>query len=128
MIFAEKSTTNMHSPINFEPVVANISQVVIVLDRDLQIVWANAKAVDAAGGRDPGGQKCYKIYQDRESPCPGCHTLKTFDTGEMIPNQSTVTYEDGSCRYFDGFTVVVGRDDQGDVSLVAEVAGEVPKL
>ncbi len=118
----------MHSPINFEPVLANISQVVIVLDPELNIVWANKKATEAAGEKDPVGQKCHEIYQGRESPCPGCHTLKTFETGEMIPNQSTVTYEDGSCRYFDGFTVVVGRDDQKEVSLVAEVAGEVPKL
>ena len=118
----------MQTKIDFEPVVANVSQVVIVLDRDLHIVWANAKAVDVAGGKDPVGQKCHKIYQGRESPCPGCHTLETFETGEKIPNQSAVAYEDGSCRYFDGFTVVVGRDDHGEVSMVAEVAGEVPML
>ena len=118
----------MQTRIDFEPVAENISQVVIVLDRDLHILWANAKATDAAGGKDPVGQKCYRVYQGRESPCPGCHTLATFESGQMIPNQSTVTYDNGSRRHFDGFTVVVGCDSQGKANLVAEVAGEVPSL
>ena len=115
----------MQQLIDFEAVVTHISQVVIVLDSELTIVWSNPQAAEAAGGKDPRGQKCYQIYQDRDSPCPGCHTLQTFATGEMIPNISTVTSADGRCRYYDGFTVVVGRDAQGRITLVAEVAGEV---
>lgn len=114
----------MVQDIDFEAIVANIAQVVIVLDPDLTIVWANRNAAEAAG-QDPEGKKCYRLYQGRDSPCRGCHTLETFRTGEMIPNKSTVTYEDGSRRRFDGFTIPVKRDDQGRVSLVAEVAGEV---
>jgi PAS domain-containing protein len=114
----------MHQDIDFETIVAHIAQVVIVLDPNLTIVWANRNAAEAAG-RDPTGLKCYRIYQGRETPCDRCHTLKTFRSGEMIPNQSTVTFEDGSQRRFDGFTIVVGRDEQGEVSLVAEIAGEV---
>jgi PAS domain-containing protein len=114
----------MHQDIDFEAIVANIAQVVIVLDPDLTIVWANRKAAEAAD-RDPKGQKCYQLYQGRDTPCEGCHTLKTFRTGEMVSNQSTVTYENGTRRQFDGFTIPVGRDDQDKVSLVAEVAGEV---
>lgn len=39
------------------------------------------------------GEVYDKIYQGRESPCPGCHTLETFENGEKILNQSKVTYE-----------------------------------
>ncbi|MEF8889645.1 MAG: hypothetical protein V5A14_06350 [Desulfohalobiaceae bacterium] len=114
----------MQQNIDFEAIVANIAQVVIVLDQNLTIVWANRKAAEAAGG-DPAGQKCFWLYQGRDSPCEGCHTLRTFRTGEMVPNQSTVTYEDETRRRFDGFTIPAGRDEQGKVSLVAEIAGEV---
>ena len=114
----------MHRDIDFEAITDTISQVVIVLDPELTIVWANKSAAEAAG-TDPVGHKCYRIYQGRNSPCEGCHTLKTFGTGEMVPNTSTVTYADGTRRRFDGFTLPVARDEQGRVSLVAETAGEV---
>ena len=117
----------MADVIDFEIIAENIPQVVIVLDRQLQIVWANKKAAEVAG-QDPVGGTCYRLYQGRETPCQGCHTLQTFETGATIPNQSTVRYEDGSCRHFDGFTAVVGREADGTISLVAEVAGELPLL
>lgn len=117
----------MDKKIDFEAIVGELSQVVIILDRDLNIVWANKKAAEVAG-TDPAGHKCHKLYMDNDSPCDGCHTLETFKTGKTIPNKSTVKYEDGSERYFDGFTIVVSRDVQGEISLVAEIAGEVPRL
>ncbi|WP_462324018.1 PAS domain-containing protein [Desulfoplanes sp.] len=117
----------MREKIDFERIVWNISQVVIVLDRDLNIVWANKKAADVAG-TDPVGHKCHRLYMDNDSPCEGCHTLETFETGRSIPNTSTVAYGDGSERYFDGFTTVVCQDAQGNTALVGEIAGEVPTL
>jgi PAS domain-containing protein len=117
----------MQEKIDFESIVREISQVVIVLDPELNIVWANKKAAEAAG-TEPVGHKCHKLFMGNNKPCNGCHTLETFKTGETIPNKSTVKYEDGSEKYFDGFTIVVGRDEQGKITLVGEIAGEVPKL
>ena len=117
----------MRGKIDFEGIVKEISQVVIVLDSELNIVWANKKALEAAG-TDPVGHKCHKLYMGNDKPCNGCHTLETFKTGETIPNKSTVKYQDGSERYFDGFTIVVHRDEQGKITLVGEIAGEVPML
>ncbi|ACV69138.1 PAS domain-containing protein [Desulfohalobium retbaense] len=117
----------MDTAIDFETIVQKVAQVAIVLDAELTIVWANAKAAEVAGC-DPVGQKCYAVYQDRQTPCEGCHTLETFATGKSIPNTSTVTEADGSQRFFDGFTTVVGRDADGTIRYVAEVAGEVPHL
>ncbi|MGM0646290.1 MAG: PAS domain-containing protein [Thermodesulfobacteriota bacterium] len=114
----------MKARIDFEPIVQQIAQVVIIVDHDLRIVWANAQAVEVAGG-DPVGRHCYAVYQGRQTPCEGCHTLQTFETGQSVPNTSTVTDEYGQSRFFDGFTTVVGWDDQGRPALVAEVAGEV---
>ncbi|MFP4657980.1 MAG: hypothetical protein ACLFMP_04755 [Desulfonatronovibrionaceae bacterium] len=117
----------MPEKIDFEKIVQEIFQVIIVLDRELNIVWANKKAAEVAG-IEPKGHKCHKLYMNKNKPCEGCHTLQTFKTGKTIPNKSTVRYEDGSERHFDGFTAVVGWDSQGEIVLVAEVAGEVPRL
>ena len=117
----------MDKKIEFEAIVREISQVVIILDRELNIVWANKKAAEVAGV-NPVGHKCYKLYMDNDGPCEGCHTLETFNTGKTIPNKSTVRYEDGSKRHFDGFTTVVGWNEGGGITLVAEIAGEVPSL
>lgn len=114
----------MTTEIDFEAIVQGIAQVVIVVDEDLRIVWANRQAEQVAGG-DPVGRHCYAVYQGRQTPCQGCHTLKTFASGQSIPNTSTVTDETGGKRFFDGFTLVVQRDGQGRPLLVAEVAGEL---
>ena len=55
----------------------------------------------------------------------GKTTLMKTVIGLLTPDEGTVTYEDGSRRWFDGFTLPVARDDQGRISLVAETAGEV---
>ena len=30
------------------------------------------------------GKKCYKVYQNRDSVCPWCPTIKTIKTGESL--------------------------------------------
>lgn len=113
--------------LDFAAIVQHICQVVIIVDPELTIVWANQQAAQVAGCH-PVGHKCYRLYQGRDTPCDNCHTLESFASGRTIPNQSTVTYADGSQRHFDGFTLVVARDAAGQPSRVAEVAGEVPAL
>ena len=64
-----------------------------VLDRDLTIVKANSWMERIYSEHMPLiGQKCYKAYQNRESPCPWCPSIPAVETGkvhvEVVPYPS----------------------------------------
>lgn len=54
-------------------------------DTNLRILWANKTA--AAQLNKPVdeiiGQKCHSIFQELETPCPGCPCLKALKTGHV---------------------------------------------
>ncbi|MBS3733737.1 MAG: PAS domain S-box protein [Phycisphaerae bacterium] len=53
-----------------------------VLDRDLTIIRTNQQLKEVHSDQLPlEGKKCYAVFQHRDSPCPWCPTLKTFETG-----------------------------------------------
>lgn len=61
-----------------------ISEIITIHDMDFNILYAN-KAAAAAFGCPIGeivGQKCYKIYHDRESPSEECPCMKVQKTGK----------------------------------------------
>ena len=113
----------LETKIDFEKITKILPEVIIVLDKELNIVWANKKAEEVAL-EPPLGKKCYKVYMERETPCENCHTLKTFETGENIFNESQVNYPDGSSKKFEGYTAVASSDEDGNPLLVAEIARE----
>jgi len=62
-----------------------------VLDRNLKIIRVNSwmeKMYSREGGL--AGNMCYEVYQNRDTPCPWCPSLKTIETGE--PHSATVPY------------------------------------
>ncbi|MBF0566786.1 MAG: PAS domain-containing protein [Nitrospirae bacterium] len=66
---------------------------IILLSPDLTIVWANTSAIEPVSNRlntpEITQQHCYRLYFDRLSACPDCHTLTCFDSGEVQYNQRT---------------------------------------
>lgn len=64
-----------------------VDELMVTLDLDLRIQWANRAAGDSIN-EDPGnlmGRPCYRVWFGRESPCEGCSaqaTLRTEQSGE----------------------------------------------
>ncbi|MDY0131756.1 MAG: hypothetical protein RBR53_03720 [Desulforegulaceae bacterium] len=110
--------------IDFEKITEILPEVIIVLDKELNIVWANKKAIEAAL-EPPLNKKCHKVYMKRDTPCENCHTLKTFETGENIFNLSQVDYPEGFSKKFEGYTAVAAIDKNNKPLLVAEIAREI---
>ncbi|MGE4519831.1 MAG: PAS domain-containing protein [Desulfobacteraceae bacterium] len=110
--------------IDFEKITEILPEVIIVLDKELNIVWANKKAEETAL-EPPLNKKCYKVYMKRNTPCENCHSLKTFETGENIFNVSRVDYPDGSSKKFEGYTAVAAVDENNRPVFVAEIAREI---
>ena len=55
-----------------------------VLDTDLKVIKTNRWMEQMYPSRSPiVGQVCFQVYQNRETPCPWCPSLRTIETGEM---------------------------------------------
>jgi PAS domain S-box-containing protein len=61
-----------------------MTELVLYLDMDLKVIWAN-KAMHDAFALEPGqlnGQHCYKALHKRKRTCPICPAEKTLRTGK----------------------------------------------
>lgn len=55
------------------------------VDQDMRIIWANKTTgleIDMSP-EDLVGQVCYKLFHDRDTPCEGCPTVRTRETGQI---------------------------------------------
>jgi len=64
-----------------------------VLDCDLNIIRVNQWMERMYAAQKPlVGRKCYAVYQQRQSPCPWCPSIRTLETGnaqtEIVPYPS----------------------------------------
>jgi PAS domain S-box-containing protein len=55
------------------------------VDKDMKIIWANKKTVDESGmaHKDLVGKTCYQVVWGRNTPCEGCPTLRSKETGQI---------------------------------------------
>lgn len=114
----------------FKSILNSIQDGISVLHKDLTIRYTNSKMQQWYSASNPlEGKKCYSAYQNRDTPCPGCPSLKTLETGEVqkrtIPGSSesdTGFFEVSSYPIFDK------QDNNGDqiigvVELIQDISG-----
>jgi len=55
------------------------------VDKDMKIIWGNKAAVDASGmsPEDMVGKTCYQLFVGGDTPCKGCPTLRSKETGRI---------------------------------------------
>ncbi len=97
-----------------------------MMDKDLNIVWANDVA-KRIFGEDIIGKKCYTVYHGRKEPCEPypCLTLKTFQDGKIHEHDTQVTDKDGKIIYFHCTANVALRDEEGKPQAVLEISRDI---
>ena len=70
-----------------------VGDAVVVLDNNLNILWANKIAKDQYGSTP--GKKCYEAYKGKKEPCFDCITKKTFKDGIIRSTETKVIKKDG---------------------------------
>ena len=108
---------------------ASLTDHVSMMDRDLNILWANDTARQLFGD-DLVGRKCHQAYHRSETPCgPGpCLTLKTFETGRSHTHETQVIDKNGQTRYFHCTANVALRDEDGNPTAVMEISRDITQL
>jgi PAS domain S-box-containing protein len=99
-----------------------------MMDKDLNIIWANDIAKRIFGD-DIIGKKCYEVYHGRKVPCEPhpCLTLKAFQDGKIHEHDTSVTDKDGNTVYFHCTANVALRDDKGNPAAVIEISRDITK-
>lgn len=97
-----------------------------MMDKDLNIIWANDVAKQNFG-EDIIGKKCYEVYHRRDKPCEPspCLTLKAFEDGEVHEHETSVINREGEKRYFHCTANAAIRDDEGNPVGVIEISRDV---
>jgi signal transduction histidine kinase len=72
------------------------------------------------------GQRCYKVYQQRQSPCPWCPTLETLKTGETHTEIVPYPSADDPAGWIELSAFPV-KDEQGHVTSVIEYIKDITK-
>ncbi len=76
---------------HFNALLDAIPDVLSLQSSDLRIVWAN-RVFPAQLSKEISeivGQRCYKIWHNRNEPCDGCPVLKSFQRGEPATHIQT---------------------------------------
>lgn len=98
---------------------------VAVLDRDMRVVEANRRFRDDFG--EPGGQRCHELYLHRESVCPDCPAMRTFEDGLIHQHETVVTAADG--RQVNVLVVTAPlRDAEDKITEVMEMSADITEL
>jgi PAS domain S-box-containing protein len=97
-----------------------------MMDKDLNIIWANDIAKRIFGD-EIIGKKCYEVYHKRKEPCEPypCLTLKAFQDGKIHEHETQVINKDGTIIYFHCTANVALRDKEGTPTAVIEISRDI---
>ncbi|MCK4467023.1 MAG: PAS domain S-box protein [Desulfobacterales bacterium] len=110
----------------FDAMLRSIGDHMSMMDKDLNIIWANEIAKKIFGNNIIG-KKCYEIYHKRKKPCEPypCLTLKSFQDGKIHEHDTQVIDKDGKIVYFHCTANVALRDENGKPVAVIEISRDI---
>ena len=74
--------------LEIEAILDGITDLMMVLSKDLRIIAVNHVFYDILGVREPEGRYCYEIFRQQDHPCPECPAHRSFVTDEVCRETS----------------------------------------
>jgi len=104
----------------------SVTDHISMMDKDLNILWANNTAKKIFGERIIG-KKCYEVYHRRKEPCEPypCQTLKAFEDGQTHVNETDAIDKNGNTRLFHCTANVALRDENKNPLTVIDLARDI---
>jgi len=104
----------------------SISDHMSMMDKDLNILWANDVAKRKFGD-DIIGKKCYEVYHGRQSPCEPhpCLSLRAFQDGEVHEHDTEFVDKEGNTGWFHCVANVALRNEEGEATAVLETSTDI---
>ena len=113
----------------FQSVLDGLPDAIEIIDRDFNVLYLNAAAEKRTGRdmREQKGEKCYKVFYNRNEPCTFCPAKRTFEKGEP----GYVLLKDVKLRStepcFEELLSLPIKTDSEGVQWVVEIAKDVTK-
>ena len=104
-------------------VLQSISDSMLMMDKDFNIIWTN-DATKNFFGYNPSGRKCYEVFFNNTEPCGSspCYMIKAFQDGSVHERDAQFSSKDGKPAYFHCSATVSLRDKEGDATGVLVIA------
>ncbi|MBT6339550.1 MAG: response regulator [Desulfobacula sp.] len=96
-----------------------------IQDKNLNIIETNRIFKEHFNYKE--GMACYEVYKGRNSPCPGCPVIKTFDDNQSHTAEMDVVLKDSSVRNIFIQTSAI-TDSKGKVKHVMEMSTDVTMI
>jgi transcriptional regulator with PAS, ATPase and Fis domain len=106
----------------FEEVMNALADGVIVIDRDLTILFQN-EAIKRQFGTKIGG-KCYKAFRGRSEPCPSCTVLNVIKDGKPRTGITDAILPDGQVVWVE-YSSAPLKDSEGNIIAAVETAHDI---
>ena len=115
--------------VKLEAVLGAIGDHMSMIDKDLNIIWANKIAKELFGDNIIG-KKCYEVYHKRKEPCQPypCLTLKAFQDGKIHEHDTQVIDKEGKIIYFHCIANVALKDKTGKPAAVIEISRDITQF
>jgi PAS domain S-box-containing protein len=94
-----------------------------IQDRDFNIIYQNEPSQKTSSGSRVG-EKCYKVYEDRDTICDGCPAEKAFKDGKSHTAERQRTDPSGKIRYWENTASPI-RDAKGNIASCLEIGVEI---
>lgn len=107
-------------------ILAGIADPMMIVDRQMYIVWMNGAAAESVGGEGLG-LPCFQVIRAEPEACESCPAIRTFFSGKVERGVMAQRRPDGQIRYRDLVTAPL-RDASGQVHQVLEVARDITEL
>lgn len=100
----------------------SLTELVVFLDRDMHVIWANRAAGQSVGKNPEGllGGKCHEIWRGNSTPCLNCPVVRAMESGEVCTGE--VSSPDGR---FWSITATPVKDRAGNVVGAVETTLEI---
>jgi len=108
-----------------DDIVSAMGAGLILLDRDLSIVWSNRTMEKWFGeGHSLVGRKCYQACRGNRELCPACNALRTFNTGDASTSSQVRVAPGRDARHYHNILAPI-RDASGEVVQVIRLTFDV---
>ncbi len=113
----------------FQSVLDGLPDAIEIIDRDFNVLYLNAAAEKRTGRgvQNQRGEKCHRVFYNREEPCTYCPAKKTFEEGKP----GYVLLKDVQVRstepcFEELLSLPINTDGEG-IKWVVEIAKDVTK-
>jgi PAS domain-containing protein len=107
-------------------VMAGTTDRMVILDRQMRVVWANPAAADPSNG-NAAGLVCFELMGGAPELCASCPATRAFQSGVVERGVREISRPGGSTQYLDLIAAPLS-DVSGQVYQVLEVARDVTAL